>query len=35
MDKVRVNEKEIEMLEEFDSKRRKLELREMKLIFTL
>lgn len=35
MDEVRVNEKEMEMLEEFDSKRRKLELREMKLIFTL
>jgi hypothetical protein len=35
IDEVRVNEKEMEMLEEFDSKRRKLELREMKLIFTL
>ena len=35
MDEVHVNEKEMEMLEEFDSKRRKLELREMKLIFTL
>ena len=35
IDEVQVNEKEMEMLEEFDSKRRKLELRKMKLIFTL
>ena len=35
MNDVRTNENEMDVLEEFDSKRRKLEIREMILLFDL